>query len=193
MLKQWIFTAAVVLTIGCQQSSNTSKDVTTAERKEPEIRLDLDITNRMVHVLKGNDTIKTYAIAVGKSTHPTPVGEFKIHQIDWNPDWTPPDSEWSKDRNYKPPAHKDNPMGRVRIIYQSPYSLHGTRDLQSLGEAESHGSVRMANADVMELARLIMEESGSGKPADWYEKVIMDSTTMVTVNLQDSIPLTNRK
>ena len=84
-------------------------------------------------------------------------------------------------------------MGRVRILYQKPYSLHGTKDLASLGEAESHGSVRMANQDVIELARLLMEESGTNRPPNWYDTVLRDSTKMESVKLRDSIPLTNRK
>jgi lipoprotein-anchoring transpeptidase ErfK/SrfK len=143
--------------------------------------------------LKGRDTVRTFPIAVGMPKYPTPEGEFKIHQIDWNPDWTPPEGDWAKNEKYTPPSHTKNPMGRVRIIYQSPYSLHGTKDLASLREAESHGSVRLANKDVIELARLIMEESGQGKPTEWYDQVLRDSTKMQTINLTDSIRLTNRK
>jgi murein L,D-transpeptidase YcbB/YkuD len=161
--------------------------------EQPPIRLVLSITDRQVAVLQQNDTIKKYPIAVGKAKNPTPTGEFKIHQIDWNPDWNPPDSEWSEDEEYTPPGHADNPMGKVRIIYQMPYTLHGTKNLKSLGKAQSHGSVRMANLDAIELAKLIMERSGSAKPPEWYDRVLADSTKMETVKLRDSIPLTNRQ
>ncbi len=81
----------------------------------------------------------------------------------------------------------------MRIIYQSPYSLHGTKDINSLDEAESHGSVRMANNDIIELGRLIMDETGESRPAEWYDRVLRDSTKMETIKLRDSIPLINRK
>jgi hypothetical protein len=84
-------------------------------------------------------------------------------------------------------------MGRVRIVYQMPYTIHGTKDTASLGEAESHGSVRMANQDAIELAKLIMEESGTQKPVYWYSRVLTDSNKMVRVDLQQAIPLTNKK
>ncbi|WP_207492693.1 L,D-transpeptidase [Aridibaculum aurantiacum] len=113
-MKRLITLGALVFAIACQQQ--TTSETTTAEgapdtaaRKVPDIRLELFISERKVHVLRGSDTLRSYPIAVGKSTHPTPTGEFKIHQIDWNPDWTPPDSDWSKDEDYTPPGHKDNP------------------------------------------------------------------------------------
>lgn len=143
--------------------------------------------------MKGTDTVNKYAIAVGMSKYPTPIGEFKIHRIDWNPDWTPPDGKWAENKEYEKPGSRENPMGRARIVYQMPYTIHGTRDLNSLGEAESHGSVRMANADVIALAKFLMKESRTDKGEDWYSKVLADSTEMVSVKLTDSIRLTNRQ
>lgn len=63
--------------------------------------------------MEGSDTTQRYAISVGTREYPTPQGEFGIHQIDWNPDWTPPDSDWSKDENYKKPGQEGNPTGRA--------------------------------------------------------------------------------
>jgi lipoprotein-anchoring transpeptidase ErfK/SrfK len=194
-----IFSYFLVLVIaaglGCNETSQSTTETTVVnepvEPAEPTIRLLLSISDREVAVMEGDDTLRKYPIAVGKAKNPTPTGEFKIHQIDFNPDWTPPDSEWSKDEVYTPPGHPDNPMGRARIIYQMPYTLHGTKDLKSLGKAQSHGSVRMANEDVIELAKLIMERSGTEKPADWYDRVLADSTKMESVKLVNSIPLTN--
>jgi lipoprotein-anchoring transpeptidase ErfK/SrfK len=194
----FIFCALALLAgTGCneasQQTTTTRVETEPVEPPEPSIRLVLSISAREVAVMEGADTLRKYPIAVGKAKNPTPTGEFKIHQIDFNPDWTPPDSEWSKDEEYTPPGHPDNPMGRARIIYQMPYTLHGTKDLKSLGKAQSHGSVRMANTDVIELAKLIMERSGTEKPADWFERVLADSTKMESVKLENPIPLTNRQ
>lgn len=179
---------------GCSdgEEKNTGNEAQ-QEAVKPKIHLVISISDRLLHVLRNEDTVQTYPIAVGQSKYPTPMGEFKIHRIDWNPDWTPPDSKWSEDKSYTTPGHPNNPMGRARIVYQMPYTLHGTRDLQSLGEAESHGSVRMANQDVIQLAKLIMKESGSEKPDEWYRKVLSDSTKMVSVKLRYSISLTNKQ
>lgn len=158
-----------------------------------QFQLFIDTSDKQLLVVRGADTVKKYAIAVGTKKYPTPIGSFRIHQIDFNPDWTPPEGDWAKNKEYEKPGSAKNPMGRARIVYQMPYTIHGTRDLNSLGEAESHGSVRMANQQVIELARLIMQESGTTKPETWYQQVLADSTKMESVKLQRAISLTNRE
>lgn len=174
----------------CGDRSSTSKKASQTETP-PETRLMISISQRQLYVLEGDDTTKRFAISVGKQGHPTPQGEFEIHQIDWNPDWTPPESEWAADESYKKPGQAGNPMGRARIIYQMPYTIHGTKDLESLGEAESHGSVRMANTEVIELGRFLMEKSGTTRPEEWFNRVLGDSTTMESVKFEKPIKLTN--
>lgn len=153
----------------------------------------IDTSDKQLRVVKGVDTIKTYLIAVGTEKYPTPIGSFRIHQIDFNPDWTPPEGDWAKNKKPEKPGSKKNPMGRARIVYQMPYTIHGTKDLKSLGEAESHGSVRMANNDVIELARMIMQETGTIKPESWFQEVLADSTKMISVDLKRTVALTNRE
>lgn len=176
----------------------TDTDTVTAQpagdtSQAPAVRLVVNIATKQLSVLRQSDTVQQYPIAVGKAKYPTPTGDFTISRIDFNPDWTPPDSEWAKDRTQKAPGAPGNPMGRARIVYQMPYTIHGTDNLESLGEAESHGSIRMANKDVLELARLLLKESGTQKPEEWYNQVLKDSTKMVQVDLNKQIPLTNLK
>jgi lipoprotein-anchoring transpeptidase ErfK/SrfK len=159
----------------------------------PVFSIIIDTSDKQLRVIKGTDTVKTYPISVGTTKYPTPVGDFRIHQIDFNPNWTPPEGDWAKNKKPEKPGSKKNPMGRARIVYQMPYTIHGTKDLNSLGEAESHGSVRMANNDVIELARLIMQETGTIKPESWYQEVLADSTKMISVDLKRTVSLTNRQ
>jgi hypothetical protein len=48
-------------------------------------------------------------------------------------------------------------MGRVKLAFQQLYYLHGTPAGGSLGQAASHGCVRLSNADAVELARLVQQ------------------------------------
>lgn len=195
---------------GCQSGSDSPEEemrarvASEAERQaqkeqgqeqetQPDIRLVVDISERELYVFQNNDTLRTLPVAVGSSEYPTPTGDFEIHQIDWNPDWTPPESEWSEDEEYTPPGDPDNPMGRVRMVYQSPYSIHGTDELESLGKAVSHGSIRVANEEAIELAKLMMEAGGAERPEAWYERVLANPTEMETVELPEPIPLTNKQ
>lgn len=191
---------------GCQSGSDSPEEemrariASEAERQaqkeqeqEPDIRLEVDISERELYVFRNRDTIRTLPVAIGRSEYPTPTGDFEIHQIDWNPDWTPPESEWTEGEEYTPPGHPDNPMGRVRMVYQSPYSIHGTDELESLGKAVSHGSIRVANEEAIELAKLVMEAGGVERPEAWYERVLANPTEMETVELPEPIPLTNKQ
>jgi lipoprotein-anchoring transpeptidase ErfK/SrfK len=157
-----------------------------------QMRLEISLGARELYEYLDDELVRTYPVAVGQPGHETPTGSWGIHQVDWNPDWTPPDSEWAESADYTPPGHPDNPMGRVRLIYRAPYSIHGTEELESLGRAASRGSVRMANDDIIELARRVMEHGGVARPEVWFEDVLADPTEMREVPLPNPVPLTNR-
>lgn len=131
---------------------------------------------------------------MGQPEWPVKTGEWRIYQIDFNPDWRPPRNEsWSADRAYTPPGHADNPMGRVRMRYDPPRSIHGTRDEESIGKAESHGSIRIRNEDGMALARRLMDASGDTRSANWWTRVRNNESRMVTVRLSNPIPIRVRE
>jgi lipoprotein-anchoring transpeptidase ErfK/SrfK len=186
-------TAANQDTAQAQAPDTTAAPTDTTMIASSQFQIFIDTSDKQLLVVKGADTVKKYPIAVGSAKYPTPIGLFRIHQIDFNPDWAPPEGDWADGKKYEKPGTAKNPMGRARIVYQKPYSIHGTRDLNSLGEAESHGSVRMANDQVIELAKLIMQESGTVKPETWYQQTLSDSTKMISVELQRAISLTNRQ
>jgi lipoprotein-anchoring transpeptidase ErfK/SrfK len=156
------------------------------------LRLEIDRSARELHIYIGDERVRTLPVAVGQEGHATPTGEYAIHQVDWNPDWTPPDSEWSADAEYKAPGEEGNPMGRARLIFQAPYSIHGTDAMDSLGRAASHGSVRVSNAEVLGLARLVQEHGGATRDEAWFQNAADTPTEMFEVPLSDAVPLVIR-
>jgi lipoprotein-anchoring transpeptidase ErfK/SrfK len=53
-------------------------------------------------------------------------------------------------------------MQGVKIYFNPPYYfIHGTNDPGSIGEAASHGCIRMTEDDAVSLARRIQEAGGS--------------------------------
>lgn len=154
------------------------------------VHLVLDRSERTVYVKRGNTTIRTYDVAVGKPGHATPLGSWEFSQVDVNPDWTPPNSEWSSDASYTPPGHPDNPMGRVRMIFNMPYTIHGTDALHSIDKASSHGSVRMANQEAIELAELLLKEGRSWQGQGWYQSMLANEHEMYEIPLEEKIPIT---
>ena len=125
------------------------------------IRLDADLGDRVLKIVQDNHVVKTYAIAVGRPGHPTPTGSFTTGQIEWNPSWTPPDADWAKNKKPQPPGAKANPLRAVKIYFKAPdYYIHGTNDPNSIGEAASHGCIRMTATDATDLASRIQQAGG---------------------------------
>lgn len=133
--------------------------------------------------------IETYRVAVGTRDHPTPAGEFLARRIVWNPWWVPPPFEWAAGERVTPPG-PDNPTGRVKIQFGLYLYLHGTPDESSLGQAASHGCVRMANADAVELARLLQERTAPDEPAAEIDSLIADPGMTRTHALEPPVPFT---
>ncbi|MFL5480103.1 MAG: L,D-transpeptidase, partial [Gemmatimonadaceae bacterium] len=126
------------------------------------IHLYANLGARILTVEAGGQKVKTFAVAVGQPRYPTPPGTYKIRKIIWNPSWRPPpDSKWARGKTAKGPGDPGNPMKVVKIFFREPdYYIHGTDDVESLGGAESHGCLRMAPDDVMDLGKYIMEHGG---------------------------------
>lgn len=131
-------------------------------RAQPPMSLVADLSARTMKVMQNGDVVATYGIAIGRPSHPTPTGSFQTGTIDWNPAWTPPPSGWAKNLRYHAPGEPGNPMQGVKIYFDPPYYfIHGTNDPGSIGEAASHGCIRMTEGDAVELAHRIEDAGGS--------------------------------
>jgi len=181
-----VFTAAAVGTADLHADiGDRDRDVAVTDA-----RVEVSLSARQVSLFRGGERVVTYQIGVGQEDWPVKTGEWEIYQIDFNPDWRPPtEQDWAEDSEYKEPGHPDNPMGAVRMRYDPPRSIHGTDDEDSIGRAESHGSIRIANDDGIELARLLMEASGDGESDAWFERVRSNEDEMVTIELSNPIPI----
>lgn len=96
---------------------------------------------------------KTYTVAIGAAGYDTPAGEYSIQNKAVDPTWNVPDSDWAGKLAGKviPGGAANNPLkARWMGIYDGA-GIHGTDDEGSLGSAASHGCVRMAVPDVVEL------------------------------------------
>jgi len=136
---------------------------------DPPLRLKASLSERTLSVIEDGEVVQTYGIAIGRPSYPTPTGSFRTGRIEWNPSWTPPASDWAKNETPKSPGDPENPMQGVKIYFQAPdYFIHGTNDPASIGEAASHGCIRMTESDARELARRI-QRAGGGVPFDIVE------------------------
>ncbi len=95
---------------------------------------------------------KTYPVAVGRQGLETPGGLYHVQDKQVDPSWHVPNSSWAGALAGKviPPGPQDPIKARWMGIYNGA-GIHGTDELSSLGSAASHGCIRMAIPDVIEL------------------------------------------
>jgi lipoprotein-anchoring transpeptidase ErfK/SrfK len=163
----------------------------TSEAGDAGLALRINLAERKLHVIEGGQVTRSYSVAIGAPKHPTPKGRFGIKHVIWNPRWVPPDAKWARNKTAKGPGEPGNPMGKVKMFFQEPdYYIHGTHDVDSLGSAESHGCVRMRNAEVVELAQLVMRHGGKPVEEGWVKRLVNRVRSTRSVYLTTSVPVT---
>ncbi len=95
---------------------------------------------------------RTYTVAVGMEGLETPEGLYHIQEKEENPTWNVPESAWAGSlAGQSIPPGPENPIkARWMGIFEGA-GIHGTEETYSLGQAASHGCVRMSIPDVEEL------------------------------------------
>ncbi len=161
-----------------------------ARRELESLRFVVDISDRKIRAYAGDELKATHDVAVGTEEWPTPTGSWEFHRVDLNPEWNPPKSEeWAEDEEQQAPGSADNPMGHARLVYRMPNSVHGTDDLDSLGKAASHGSIRVANDVVIELAEMLLKAGGSWEGPRWFQQMTEKRTEEYQIPLERKIPI----
>ncbi|MBD7913176.1 MULTISPECIES: L,D-transpeptidase [Clostridium] len=100
-------------------------------------KIKINVANRQLSLFKNEKLFKTYPIAVGKPSTPTPKGNFKIINKAYNP---------------------GGPFGSRWLGLNAPngdYGIHGTNNPSSIGKAVSNGCIRTYNKNIIELYNLV--------------------------------------
>jgi lipoprotein-anchoring transpeptidase ErfK/SrfK len=99
-------------------------------------------SNRLA-LFNGEKAWRSFRVATGTAQYPTPTGSFRIVDMQRNPWWRPPDSDWAKGLKPIPPG-PGNPLGTRWMGITAPgVGIHGTPDPASIGYSASHGCIRM--------------------------------------------------
>jgi lipoprotein-anchoring transpeptidase ErfK/SrfK len=135
----------------------------TEEREQSGPLVVLSLGERRVYVMRTDDgsarAIESFPVAIGRAGYETPMGRFAVVEKIEDPDWL--EFDWDD------PSHvirriapgPTNPLGKRWIGFATAHGwtigFHGTPHPELLGQAVSHGCVRMRNSDVMELYRRV--------------------------------------
>jgi lipoprotein-anchoring transpeptidase ErfK/SrfK len=108
------------------------------------MKIVVSLQDHKLALVEDGKVVKVYPVAVGKRSTPSPVGTFTIQRRVMNP-------TYSHDGRTVPPG-PHNPVGsRWMGLSIRGYGIHGTNEPGSIGNAASHGCIRMAKADLEEL------------------------------------------
>jgi lipoprotein-anchoring transpeptidase ErfK/SrfK len=129
-------------------------EVTTAElaEKYPAI-LYVNRSGFQLSFYKNLKLVKTYGIAVGQLGLETPAGLYHIQNKAVDPAWSVPESDWAGDLagTVVPGGTPENPLKERWMGIYDGAGIHGTDATSSIGTAASHGCIRMAIPDVLEV------------------------------------------
>jgi hypothetical protein len=112
-------------------------------------RIQINLPSRELTLWSHSEILKRYPVAIGRPQFPTPIGQFHIvHRIE-NPVWENP---YMRGHSMRIPAGQKNPLGSRWLGFApgkaGEYGLHGTDRDASIGQAVSHGCIRMHTRDI---------------------------------------------
>ena len=104
----------------------------------------VSIPHRKLALVENGKVKKVYPVAVGAKHTPTPAGDFAVKTRLVDPTYYHPGKVI--------PAGVNNPLGTRWIgLSTKGYGIHGTNVEDSVGQAASHGCIRMHRTDLEEL------------------------------------------
>ncbi len=100
---------------------------------------------------RGLQLEKSYRVAIGRAGFETPAGLYHIQNKAVNAAWNVPEWGGKLAGQTIPGGSPKNPLKARWLGFYDGAGIHGTDDIASLGTAASHGCIRMAIPEVIEL------------------------------------------
>lgn len=136
-------------TVQSNDRSATSNEATPEMALKRETKLVLDLSDRKVYVYRHQQRVTSYPVAIGQAGWETPTGSFRVLEMQRDPKWQHPIT------GEVVPVSPANPLGKRWIGFlhegRAHIGFHGTNQEELIGQAVSHGCVRMRNRDVVAL------------------------------------------
>lgn len=120
----------------------------------------VDVNTKMLDVKEGDRLFASFPITPGSDATPAPIGEWKTRGIAYMPDFRHDESMLNtgvrSDVAYLIPPGPNNGVGVIWIaLSKDGIGIHGTHDPDAIGRNASHGCIRLANWDIVELAKMV--------------------------------------
>ena len=119
-------------------------------------RIELSLSQRQVSLVRDDQVLTQYPVAIGRPGWETPVGTFEIKTKIVEPGWKHPFEGY-----VIPSGDPNNPLGKRWMGFWTDgknwVGFHGTSASMraSIGTAASHGCVRMFDEDIQSMYELV--------------------------------------
>lgn len=138
-----------------------------------ELFLHVSIERRELTVMRGSEVLHRFPVAVGKGAYlrhrdaenggwlfETPAGVFSVGRKETDPVWYAPDWHYIEKGRPVPPANSaeryfPGDMGDFALYLGDGLAIHGTKDQASVGQAASHGCMRLSKAGIATIYPLV--------------------------------------
>jgi lipoprotein-anchoring transpeptidase ErfK/SrfK len=150
--KSWLAVAGLAVVMiahtSGQQAVSQPATAPAADAAKPDRVIVVSLEDRKLALVEDGQVKKVYTVAVGKPSTPSPEGSFVIERRVKNPVYQ------HNGKSIQPGP--GNPVGtRWMGLSIRGYGIHGTNEPKSIGQAASHGCIRMAKADLEEFYALV--------------------------------------
>ncbi len=137
-------TIPVTITLAKKRTTNIGKTILVV------------LHERRVYLYKNAKVQRKYRCAIGMPGHRTPKGIWKVVSKSKAPTWHNPGSAWAKGMpKFIGPGYY-NPLGLRALYLNAPgIRIHGTSKTYSMGQAASHGCIRLTNKNIVKLYPLV--------------------------------------
>lgn len=155
------------------------------KKTTPNVRLHIAYDERMIEVLRPDGTLSAaFPITVGTKPGHRRTGAWQIRSLTANPKFLWDDTMLKEgrkgDKQHLLPKGPNNPVGILWMEIEpldgpeAHIGIHGTADPARIGRNHSSGCIRLANWDIVRLAKLV----GKGTIIAWSEPPAGTSTTL---------------
>ena len=135
----------------------------TEKKKAPEDQysISVSVAERILELHQNGKLVGSYPITAGSKALPAPVGEWFVRGTVWMPTF-----RWDEailhgthrsGHFYQLPAGPNDPVGILWMgLNHKGSGIHGTNEPETIGRATSHGCIRLANWDALDLGAKVL-------------------------------------
>jgi len=170
------------------EPESRASDLKPESQPTEQLSLQINLPAARLDLYSNGKFQKSYGVAIGMPKYPTPIRDYNISYIIWNPWWLPPDSEWAQNAEKTPPG-PGNPLGAVKMLMEDGIRIHGTNAPRSIGHASSHACLRMKSDDVRELAWRVQQAYSDKRDPELLDKYTKNRRSTFWVELFQQVPV----